>query len=199
MLDAEARNPALIRPVAENWWAVGLRGVLAIIFGIAAVAWPLAALAGLILVFGAWALADGVLALVEAVIHWRESRRWALLAEGALGIIFGAVVLVSPWIAILAWVYVIAAWALVTGVLEVVTGIRLRDQIEGEFWMILSGVVSIIFGLLITFWPLESALALTWLIGVYALVYGVFLLVLAFRLKRIHEKLGPTTTQQSAA
>lgn len=189
----------MLEAMTRNWWAVGLRGVMGIVFGIAAIAWPVVALWALILVFGAYALADGVFALVEAVMHWRESRRWALLIEGALGIIFGVVVLVTPWIAILAWVYVIAAWAIVTGVLEIVNAIQLRKQISGEIWMLLSGIVSIIFGLLLTFWPLEGALAITWLIGLYALIFGIFFIVLAFKLKAVNDRATHLGTQGSAA
>jgi uncharacterized membrane protein HdeD (DUF308 family) len=190
----------MLEAVTRNWWAVGLRGLLGILFGIAAIAWPAAALWALIIVFGAYALVDGVFALVEAVMHWRESRRWPLLIEGILGIIFGAIALVTPVIAVLAWVYVIAAWALVTGVLEVVNAIHLRKQISGEIWMLLSGLISIVFGLLLAFWPLQGALAVTWIIGIYAVIFGIFFVVLAFKLKGVNERttgrLGP---QGSAA
>jgi uncharacterized membrane protein HdeD (DUF308 family) len=189
----------MLEAMTRNWWAVGLRGVFGILFGIAAIVWPGAALWALIIVFGAYALVDGVFALVEAVMHWRESRRWALLIEGVLGIIFGAIALVTPVIAVLAWVYVIAAWALVTGVLEIVNAIHLRKQISGEIWMLLSGLISIIFGLLLTFWPLQGALAVTWVIGIYAVIFGIFLLVLAFRLKGAHERMAHPGTQGSAA
>jgi uncharacterized membrane protein HdeD (DUF308 family) len=189
----------MLEAVSRNWWVVALRGVLGIIFGIAAIMWPLAALAALILIFGAYALVDGIFALVDAVMHWRESRRWGLLAEGALGVIFGAAVLISPWIAVLAWVYVIAAWAIVTGILEIVHAIQLRKEIRGEIWMLLSGLISVIFGLLLTVWPLEGAMAVTWLIGIYALVFGIFFLVLAFKLRGMNERPGQMGTQGSAA
>ena len=189
----------MVQTLTRNWWAVALRGVLGILFGAAAIVWPVAALAALVLVFGAYALVDGVFALVEAVIHWSQSRRWALLVEGVIGIIIGAIVLVSPWIAVLAWVYVIAAWAIVTGVLEITGAIHLRKQIQGEIWMILSGVISIVFGLLLTFWPLEGALAVTWLIGIYALVFGVMLLVLALRLRGLNQRQEARSAEGSAA
>ncbi len=190
----------MLAAAARNWWAIALRGVLAILFGLVAIFWPLAALAALVLVFGVWALIDGIFAVVDAVLHWRRSPRWALLVEGVLGIILGVIALLSPMIAVLATVYVIAAWALVTGVLEIVNGIRLRKEIQGELWMILSGAISILFGLALTFWPLSGALAVTWLIGIYALVFGIFLLILGFRLKGLHERLGPAGgTQRSAA
>jgi uncharacterized membrane protein HdeD (DUF308 family) len=186
----------MLQAVTRNWWTLVLRGVLGILFGIAALVWPLEALAALIIVFGVYALVDGVFALIEAVMHWRESRRWALLAEGALGILFGVAVLVMPLIAAIAWVYVIAAWALVTGILEIVNGVRLRNQIEGEIWMVLSGVLSVVFGLLITFWPIQGAIAITWIIGFYALLFGIFLVVLGFRMKGVHERIQTGGAQQ---
>ena len=189
----------MLEAMTRNWWAVGLRGVFAILFGIAAIAWPGAALWALIIIFGAYALVDGVFALVEAVMHWRESRRWPLLIEGVIGIILGAIALVTPVIAVLAWVYVIAAWAIVTGVLEIVNAIHLRKHISGEIWMLLSGLISIVFGLLLTFWPLEGALAITWLIGIYAVIFGIFLLVLAFKLKGINQGRVQPGTQGSVA
>jgi uncharacterized membrane protein HdeD (DUF308 family) len=189
----------MLEAVTRHWWAVGLRGVLGILFGIAAIVWPAAALWALIIVFGAYALVDGVFAVVEAVMRWREAHRWALLLEGVLGIIFGVIALVTPVIAVLAWVYVIAAWALVTGVLEIVNAIHLRKHISGEIWMLLSGVLSVIFGLLLAFWPLQGALAVTWIIGIYAVIFGIFFVVLAFRLKGVNERIGRAGTQGSAA
>jgi uncharacterized membrane protein HdeD (DUF308 family) len=186
----------MLEAVTRNWWALVVRGVLGILFGIAAIAWPVAALAALVIVFGAYVLVDGVLALAEAVMHWREAHRWPLVAEGVLGIIFGLAVLIMPLIAAIAGVYLIAAWALVTGVLEIVNGVRLRDQIQGEFWMILSGVLSVIFGLLIAFSPVQGAIAITWIIGIYALLFGIFLVVLGFRMRGVHERIQTGGSQR---
>src|SRR4051794_25423120 len=143
--------------LTEHWWVFGLRGLAAVLFGILAFAWPGVTLAVLVLFWGAFALVDGVLALISA-FRTNNDHRWALLAEGILGIIAGVVTFLWPGLTALVLVYIIAAWALVTGVLEIVAAVRLRRVIEDEWWMILSGVASVIFGLVIAIAPGAGAL-----------------------------------------
>ena len=170
--------------LARNWWALALRGLTAILFGIAALVVPHIALVVLIALFGAYALVDGVFAIVSALrAAERHLRWWPLLVEGLAGIVLGALTFVWPGVTALVLLYFIASWALVTGVFEIVAAIRLRQGITGEWLLWLSGVLSVVFGLLLIIFPGAGALTVVWLIGIYALVFGVLLVGLALRLR----------------
>jgi uncharacterized membrane protein HdeD (DUF308 family) len=170
--------------LSRYWWLVLLRGVLAIIFGVLAFIWPGVTLVVIIAFFGAYMFLDGVVALVQAVRFRHERDRWPmLLLEGVLGIIVGVVTYFWPGITALAWVFTIAAWAIVTGVLEIVSAVRIRQIVPGEIWFALSGFASIILGLAFAFLPLLGLIAAVWLVGVYAIVYGAFLILLSVRLR----------------
>jgi uncharacterized membrane protein HdeD (DUF308 family) len=172
---------------ADHWWAFALRGVAAIVFGILAFIWPGVTLAVLVLFWGAYALIDGVLALVAA-FRTGQDHRWWLIVEGVFGIAAGIVTFFWPGLTALVLLYIIAFWALVTGVLEIIAAIRLRRVIENEWWMALGGVASVIFGIILLVAPGAGALALIWLIAAYAIVFGVLLLLLAFRLRGISQR-----------
>jgi uncharacterized membrane protein HdeD (DUF308 family) len=180
----------MVMTLARNWWVLALRGLCAIIFGILAFVWPGVTLGVLVLLYGAYALVDGVLAIIAALSKRQESGLpwWALLLEGLLGIAAGIVAFVWPGITALFLLFLIAGWAIVTGVFEIIAAIRLRKEIEGELWLALSGIVSIIFGVLLFARPGAGALTVVWLIGAYAIFFGIFLLALAFRLKRFKER-----------
>ena len=180
----------MVMTLARNWWILALRGLCAIIFGILAFVWPGVTLGVLVLLYGAYALVDGVLAIVAALSKRQESGLpwWALLLEGLLGIAAGIVTFVWPGITALFLLFLIAGWAIVTGVFEIIAAIRLRKEIEGELWLALSGILSIIFGVLLFVRPGAGALTVVWLIGAYAIFFGIFLLALAFRLKRFKER-----------
>ena len=170
--------------LARNWWALALRGLFAVLFGIMAFAWPGITLAALVLLYGAFALADGIFAIVAAVVGMpRGMPWWALLLEGVTGIAVGILTFFWPGITALALLYLIAAWALVTGVFEIAAAIRLRKEIQGEWLLALSGVLSVLFGLALVVYPGAGALAVIWLIGAYAIASGVLLIVLGFRLR----------------
>lgn len=180
----------MVMTLARNWWALALRGVCAVIFALLAFTWPGLTLEVLVLFYGAFALIDGVLSIVAAIfkhegggVPW-----WALLLQGILGIAAGLFTLAWPGITALVLLYLIAAWAMVTGVFEIIAAIRLREEIEGELWLALSGVLSVVFGVLLMVWPGAGVLTVVWLIGVYALIFGVFLLALAFRLKGVKDR-----------
>jgi uncharacterized membrane protein HdeD (DUF308 family) len=180
----------LIADLSRNWWLVALRGVLAILFALLAFFWPAKTLAVLVLLFGAYVLVDGVFALgatFSAIRH--NARWWPLLLEALLGIGIGLATFVWPGITALALIYLIAAWAIVTGIFEVIAAIQLRRSIEGEWMLILAGVLSVVFGLLLIVFPGSGALAVLWLFAAYALVFGVVLLVLAFRLRGLKKDL----------
>lgn len=168
--------------VAGNWWALALRGLAAVLFGMAALFWPGPTVAVLIIFFGAYVLVDGILAIF-AGIRGSEGRRWLLLAEGGLGVLAGLIALFSPGVTALVLLYVIAVWAIFTGVIEVITAISLRREIENEWLMGLSGMISVLFGVALAVLPGFGLLSLMWLIGLYAIVFGVALIVLGFKVR----------------
>ena len=172
-----------IDALAGNWWALALRGVAAIIFGLLAFVLPGVTLAALILLFGGYALVEGVLNVTAAVRGRGDDQPWwALLLEGLVSIAAGIVAFAVPGLTALALLYVIAAWAIVTGALEIVAAIRLRRRITA--WLALNGVLSIAFGALTMLVPGAGALSLVWLIGAYAIAFGALLLGLSLRLRR---------------
>ena len=153
--------------------------------GLLAFIWPGITLFVLVIFWGAYMFVDGVFAIVAAVrAAGQEARWWLLLVEGILGVLVGIVTFIWPGLTALALLYLVAAWAIVTGILEIVGAIRLRREIEGEWALILAGVLSVIFGVLLAVIPAPAGLlSLTWLIGVYAIAFGVIMLILAFRLR----------------
>ncbi len=170
--------------LARNWWALLLRGLVAILFGVITFLEPGLSLAALVLVFGAYALADGVLAIVSAVRHRGTTEpAWLLVLEGLAGIVAGVATFLWPGITALALLYLIAAWALVTGVFEIVAAIRLRKVLEHEWLLVAGGIASIGFGALLMFFPGAGALGVVLWIGAYAIVFGALLATLAFRLR----------------
>jgi uncharacterized membrane protein HdeD (DUF308 family) len=165
-----------------------LRGIFALIFGVAAVFFPWAAFLSLVFVFGIFAMVNGIIALVSAFSGNAKSEGWWwLILEGAFGILIGILTLVQPAAMAQAMLLLIGAWALVTGIFEIVTAIRLRKEIEGELWLILAGLASVIFGVLVFIFPGSGAFAIGLVVGVYAIIFGVTLIALALRL-RSHNK-----------
>jgi uncharacterized membrane protein HdeD (DUF308 family) len=174
--------------LARWWWTFIVRGVLAIAFGLLAFLAPLWSIAVLIGLFAAWALIDGVTGLIAGIRTRGIDRSWWLeVVEGLVSIAAGVVTLLLPAAAAQALVLVIGAWALVTGAVEIWTAIRLRRVITGEVWLGLAGAASILFGLMLFLFPGVGALSLVWLIGSGAIVFGVFLILLGWRLRGIHE------------
>lgn len=174
----------MVQVLARNWWALALRGLFAIIFGLIALINPGLTLLALIYLFGAYSLVDGIFAVAAAVRAAEAHNRWGwLLVEGIAGILTGIIAFAVPGITAIVLLYLIAAWALVTGVLELIAGFHLRGHVANEWLLLLSGAASIIFGVLLIVQPGAGALALLWLIGLYALLFGVLVLILAFRLR----------------
>ena len=185
--------------LARNWGAIASRGVAAIMFGVLTFVVPALTLTVLVLLFGAYAIVDGVFSIIAALRRRAGSRTWwALLAEGIIGVAAGLVTFLFPGLTAVTLVYVIAAWAIVTGVLEIVAAVRLRRQLTGEAWLVLSGVLSIVFGGLLTIAPGAGALALVLWIGAYAIVFGALLLALAFRLRRARAESGDVRLRRAA-
>ncbi len=182
--DGTTRMDAMSTVLAGNWWAIALRGFVAIVFGIIALAVPGAVLLSLALLFAAYLLADGVFAIVAAVRAARQQARWVLLLiEGILDIVVGLIAAAFPVGAVLAFVFMTAAWALLTGGLMLASAFRLHLS-HGRWWLALGGLVSIVWGILLAIAPIVGAVVLTWWLGGYAVVFGAVLLVLAFRLRR---------------
>ena len=166
--------------LAGNWWALLLRGIAAVVFGLAALFWPGLTLFVLIVSFGAYALVDGTLAIL-AGIRGSEGSRWLLLAEGVFGVLAGLAAFLWPGMTAVVLLLLISAWAIFTGLLKVVMAIFFGREVENAWLMGLSGVLSILFGVVLAAWPGAGLLSLVWLIGIYALIFGVALIVLGFR------------------
>lgn len=173
--------------LANNWWVFVLRGIAGILFGLLTFLMPGMALLTLILLFSAYSLVDGIFNVIAAFRKTGTDQRswWALLVSGILGIVAGVVAFLLPPVAAIGLLYLIAAWAIVTGILSIVAAIRLRKQIEGEWLMILTGIVSILFGVFLAVRPGPGALAVVLWIGAYTFVMGIMLVVLGFRLRSV--------------
>lgn len=172
--------------IARAWWIIALRGIFTIIFGLAAFLIPHDSQGPLRLLFGGFAIVDGLVAMIASLQFARSANAWRWLGgEGALGIVLGLVALASPWLPKSALAALIAVWAIGTGVLTIVSAIRLKHLIASEWLWIASGVASILFGAVIAIFPLVTIALWTSLVLVYALVAGVALIVLSFFLRRL--------------
>src|SRR5881409_56234 len=176
----------LIETLKRHWWVPVIRGIAAIVFGIIAFAYPGLTAATLVLFFGAWVLVDGVFRVVGAIGHRGSDPDWGFhLIIGILGIIIGFLTFHAPQITALALIIYIAAWALMIGATEIALAIKLRREIKGEWFLILMGLLSIVFAIMLLWNPLPGALALVWLIGSYAIVFGILGIILGFRLRSL--------------
>jgi uncharacterized membrane protein HdeD (DUF308 family) len=172
-----------------HWWALALRGAIAILFGLAALLWPDITLEALILLFGAYALVDGVFSIVGVFGGTRGGTpRWLLLIEGVAGILAGLIAFLIPGLTAILLLYLIAAWAIITGISEIAMAIRLRSEIRGEWAMIVGGALSVLFGvLLVVVGSAVGLLSLIVLLGIYAMAFGSLLLITAFRVRKHRE------------
>lgn len=176
----------LIETLKRHWWVPVIRGIAAIIFGIIAFAYPGLTIASLVLLFGAWVLVDGIFRIIGAVGHRATDPDWGWqLVIGILGILVGLLTFHAPQVTALAMLIYIAAWALMIGAGEIAIAIKLRREIKGEFFLILMGLASIVFAVLLLWNPLPGAIALIWLIGSYAIVFGVLGVIFGFRLRTL--------------
>ena len=174
----------MLQVMAPNWWMVLVRGSAAILFGIALLLAPVIALFTLVLLWSAYTLVDGILAVISGFRNRAMNRNWwVIVLEGIVSIIAGIGAFLYPGITALVLLYIIAAWALITGVLKIMTAIQLRKEIEGEFWLGLGGLASIVFGLLLILNPGAGILNVLTIVSVYAIVFGIVLIFLAFRLR----------------
>ncbi len=173
----------LVALLARNWWAIGLRGVLAIVFGLIALFLPGATMLSLVIVFAIYAFVDGVVGIVSAVRAAQAGERWGLLVfEGLVNIAVAVIAVLWPGITVVAFVLLVAVWAILTGALELAAAFRLGTE-DGRWWLVVGGLVSLVYGALLVIAPMIGAVVLTWWLGAYALIFGVCLIVLAFKLK----------------
>jgi len=180
----------MLATFAGHWGLLLFRGVIAVLFGVAALIWPGLTLLALVILFGAYALVDGVVALVMAVNLRGRPGFGSLLALGIIGIAAGIVTFLYPGITAIALLAVIAAWALLSGVSAIVAAVALRKELEGEWALILSGALSVLFGVLMLLNPFAGALAVAWMIGFYAILAGGMLIALSFRMRHISREIA---------
>jgi uncharacterized membrane protein HdeD (DUF308 family) len=186
--------------LVQNWWLFTLRGVLGIIFGILALIFPGPTILSLVLLFSAYMLVDGIFGIISAVraIRRKEDRWGLLIFEGLLDIATGAVAFLWPGLTVVAFVWLIAAWAIVSGGLMTAAGFRLNIE-HGRWWLVLGGLLSLAYGVLLIITPLIGAVVLTWWLGAYALVFGVALVIFSLKLRsRQHERVSPTAVGTAA-
>jgi len=173
----------MISLLVRNWWVFVARGAMAVLFGLIALFMPGVTMLSLVLVFAAYAVTDGILTIIGAVHAAREGERWSMLAfEGIADILLGAIAAAFPAVTVTVFVALVAAWALITGSLMLAAAFEI-DADHGRWWLVLGGAASLVYGALLVTAPAIGALVLTWWIGAYALVFGIALLALSFRLR----------------
>ena len=180
----------LVTGMARYWWAFILRGVLAILFGIAAFVWPDVTLVVLVYLFAAWVLVDGIFSLIGAFTGGEGARgrnRWLMALLGVVSIIAGLLAFFWPAITAVVLAILISSWAIVTGIFQIIAAIGLRKEIDNEWLLILAGAASVVFGVLIFLFPLSGLLTIVWLIALYAVVFGILLIGLGWRLRGVNQ------------
>ena len=177
--------------LSKYWWVLVVRGVMAIAVGVFAFVWPQGTITALVLVFGAIALVDGTVAVVASIAgHRLAPYWWVLLLQGLLGIGVGVLTLFNPVITAVVLLIYIAVWAIGMGVLQVIAAVRLRHDITGEWWLVLGGIAGVVFGILLIGNPAAGALAMMWLSGSFALVWGAMLMLGGFDVRRLYKQVS---------
>lgn len=176
----------MLAELAGKWWVLLLNGICAIIFGLIAFTWPHITLLALAIVYGIYSLADGITMLATAFAKGRRGESWGhMLFHGIISIIAGLIALLWPAITAIALLIVIAAWAIIRGVSEILAAVRLRKVVGNEWLLVLGGIISILFGVILFARPAVGALSVIWIIGVFAIVHGFLLVGLSFKLHRL--------------
>jgi uncharacterized membrane protein HdeD (DUF308 family) len=187
--------------LGRNWWLLAIRGIIAIAFGVLALVQPQLTLRVLVTVFAVYLVADGVSLLGSFVRGEADTRRsgWSVAVMGVLGIVVGIAAFVWPNITALTLLALAAFWAIFTGIFQVVAAIRLRREIDGELLMAIGGVLSIAFGVYLVVNPRDGLLSLVWLVGIWAVIFGITNLVLAFRIRKVHREAAGVREEVAAA
>ncbi len=183
----------MIKTISKNWWVFTLRGFIAIAFGLAALFWPALTLGVMVLLFGLFALFEGFLTIVTSFGKGDEKGGWSFLFEGIAGILVCAIVLLGSSIGTMLWprvaavmlVYYIAGWAMLAGLFKIITAFRIRSEVKGEWMLGLSGLISILVGLILILRPEAGVLAVAWLIGIFAIILGIFLIFVGLKFRGI--------------
>ena len=174
----------MIQVLSRNWWMWLIRGIAAVIFGVLAWLWPGLTWFTIAILFGAYALVDGIFAIYGTIRAAETHQRWwPFLLEGIVGILIAAITFYDVRITILALYFTIAAWAFLTGIFEIVAAVQLRKHIANEVWLIVAGIASIAFGVLMLWFPLAGMLAIIWLIAAYAIFFGIMMIGFSLRLR----------------
>lgn len=169
----------------KKWWVWLIRGLAGILFGITAFLWPNLTLRALVFLVGIYLIVDGTLNLIASISHQKEVKYWWIVfLEGLISVLAGVMAFIWPQLTALVLLYLIAFWAFLTGIIEVVQAVRLRKQITGEWFLIMGGIFSILFGILLLIRPGAGILAVVWILAIYAIVFGILLVNLAFRVKK---------------
>ncbi len=177
----------MLTHMARSWWALALRGVIGVLFGLTALFHPGSTIAILLTFFGAYILVNGIFTLVAAFRFSSQDERWGtLLVAGILGILIGGLVMADPNALAKFIVYIVAAWAVVSGIMEIVAAVRLRREVANETLLLLTGILSLLLGIALFIMPSAGIRATGWLIGIYALLFGFLQLGLAWRLRGVH-------------
>jgi uncharacterized membrane protein HdeD (DUF308 family) len=174
----------MLHALAKNWWLILLRGICAILFGVLTFIWPGVSLLTLILLYGAFALADGIFSIAAAITGNTPTPRWWLAVVGLLGIAAGTMTFLWPGLTAIVLQVFIAGWAVAIGVFQIIGAIQLRKEIRDEWLLIAGGALSIVFGVILLAQPGVGALALLYVIGSYAVLYGVLLVSFSLRLRK---------------
>lgn len=185
----------MLGELSSKWWVLLLNGICAIIFGIIAFTWPHITLLSLAIIYGVYCIADGITMIGASVARGKRGESWGhLLFNGIISLIAGGIALLWPAITAFVLLIVIAAWAILRGILEISAAIRLRKVINNEWLLVLGGIISIIFGLLIMARPRVGALSVIWIIGVFAIAHGILLMALSFKLHKLGRIEYPAAT-----
>ncbi len=183
----------MISKLFQTWWLFALRGVVAVVFGILALIWPAKAWIVLVVLFGIFVLLDGILTTMVGIDFYRYfDRWWAVLLQGVAGIVIGIMTLIWLRPASHVLFYWMAAWAVITGIFEIVSAARFRLFTSGEWALMLAGVLSILFGVLLIVYPGPGLIALVWVIGIFAIAYGIMELIFSSRLHKLGNAIKQT-------
>ena len=171
--------------IAKYWWTFVIRGLLAIAFGLIALVWPGITLIVLVFLFGFYVILEGILSIIAAFINRGMRSWWVLLLEGLASLIVGCVAFIWPGLTAVVLLIFIAIWAILTGLLEIWAAVQLRKEIRGEWILALTGIISILIGIILFTNPGAGALAVVWMIGIYAIIFGALLTFLGFKFRKL--------------